>query len=443
MGLVSNNLVSNILTTLSARIVVLALALISSIVLARTLGPEGRGLFALVMLLPEIAGSLALLGFEQAYTVYAGLLPAHRRALIWQSIAIAGAAGSVIAGVGAYYLAVGAPGFPSLLHGPLWLYLVPLSIVPGQLIIQYWQAILRGMDRIFLLNVIEVGTKATALVLILAFVVWLRLGVAGAVWVEFVAALGAVFLMAMVLRYTGAWGRPCFDRSLLKVTTRFAVPAHCGTVASYLNYRIDQLIIAAWLPTEQLGFYVLAVGLAERLWMPTSAVATALLPHLANSRKRDPALAATVARHVILWTGAVCLLVFVLAGVIVDVLYSPAFAPAIAPLRWLLPGIFTLSVGKVLVAEMFAREKVRYTIWTSGAAALVNVIGNVALVPRMGISGAALASTISYTFLSLVGTWYYLSETGLPWTVLLPRRSDLLAYRALWPRTRPLELFEA
>src|SRR5207302_1880765 len=111
------------------------------------------------------------------------------------------------------------------------------------------------------------------------------LGVPGAVWVECVAAISGMVLMAMFLRYAGAWGRPCFDRSLFKLTTRFAVPAHCGTVASYLNYRIDQLIIAAWLPTEQLGFYVLAVGLAERLWMPTGAVATALLPHLANSRK--------------------------------------------------------------------------------------------------------------------------------------------------------------
>src|SRR2546421_6734266 len=78
MSLISKNLISNILSTLSARIVVLALALVSSIVLARTLGPEGRGLFALVMLLPEIAGSFALLGFEQAYAVYAGLFPERR-----------------------------------------------------------------------------------------------------------------------------------------------------------------------------------------------------------------------------------------------------------------------------------------------------------------------------------------------------------------------------
>jgi hypothetical protein len=45
------NLTFNILTTLSARIVTLGLFLISSIILARWPGPEGRGVFALVLLL--------------------------------------------------------------------------------------------------------------------------------------------------------------------------------------------------------------------------------------------------------------------------------------------------------------------------------------------------------------------------------------------------------
>jgi O-antigen/teichoic acid export membrane protein len=266
------------------------------------------------------------------------------------------------------------------------------------------------------------------------FVGLLRLGVAGAVWTNFVLAVGMVALMVGLLGYVGAWGRPSFDRSLWRRTGRFAIPAHCGNVLSYLNYRIDQFIIAVLLPPEQLGFYVIAVGLAERLWIPTGAVATALLPHLTNSREHDPALSAVIARHVMLWTGAACLLVFALADVVVRVLYSSAFAPTVAPLRWLLPGIFTLAAGKLLVAEMLAREKIRFTVWVGATATLVNVAGNLVLVPRMGISGSALASSISYSLVSLIVTWYYVRETGVPWTTLVPRRSDLLAYIALWRR---------
>jgi hypothetical protein len=48
------NLTRNILTTLGTRLATMALALISSIILARILGPEGRGLFALILILPEL-----------------------------------------------------------------------------------------------------------------------------------------------------------------------------------------------------------------------------------------------------------------------------------------------------------------------------------------------------------------------------------------------------
>ena len=82
---------------------------------------------------------------------------------------------------------------------------------------------------------------------------------------------------------------------------------------------------------------------------------------------------------------------------LVTILFSSSFSGAVAPLRWLLPGIFTLSIGRVLVAELLARETPQYIVWASATAVVANVIGNLVLVPRMGISGASLASSVSYS----------------------------------------------
>jgi O-antigen/teichoic acid export membrane protein len=294
-----------------------------------------------------------------------------------------------------------------------------------------------------MISVVDVASKVTALILVVAFVVGFRLDVAGAIWADTIIHVGTAIAMIVLLKRVGVWGRPSIDWPLARATTRFALPAHAGTIASYLNYRVDQLIIAAWLPPEQLAFYVIAAGLAERIWVPTGAVATALLPHLTNMGKRDPALSAMIARHVMLWTGAACVCVLVFADLIVELLFSNAYAGAVAPLRWLLPGIVTLSVGKILVAEMFAREKVRYTVWASGIAAFVNVAGNLVLVPRMGITGSAIASSFSYSLLAFIGTWYFLRETRLPWSVLLPRASDFTIYATFWTRGRRVPASEA
>ncbi len=425
------SLARNIAITFTARLAVMALALVSSVVLARMLGPEGRGLFALVLLLPEWARSFGLLGFEQANAVYAGLEADRRRALVWQSVALAGAVGSVVGLGAACFFVFGGPGTKALIHGPLWLYVLPLCTLPGRLVVEYWSAILRGMNHIVLLNVVDVGTKLFSLALVVVFVVGLQLQVIGAVWADTIVSLAGVLLLAALLKSVGVWGRPIFDRSLWRRTARFAIPAHCGSIAAYLNYRIDELFVAAMLPPEQLGLYVIAVALVERLWILPGAIGNALLPHLANSPKRDAALSAVISRHVILLTGAACLLLFCLADVIVRAMYSSAFAEAAGPLRWLLPGVFSLSVGKVLVAELLAQEKPRYTVWASSIAAIVNVIGNLLLVPRMGISGAALTSSISYSLLSFMLIRYYLRETRMSWTVLLPCPNDIVTYAAL------------
>jgi O-antigen/teichoic acid export membrane protein len=176
------------------------------------------------------------------------------------------------------------------------------------------------------------------------------------------------------------------------------------------------------------------VLIVERLWTLPGAVATVLLPHLTSSPQRDPALTGLIARHTAIWTGAAACVIFVLADPLIRLVYSPAFADVVAPLRWLLPGVVVLAVGKVVVAELLARKKAKETSYASGIAAFVNIAGNVALVPHMGISGAALASTISYSLLSAILIRYYLRETGVPWTILIPRRDDLAVYGRLWRR---------
>jgi O-antigen/teichoic acid export membrane protein len=139
-----------------------------------------------------------------------------------------------------------------------------------------------------------------------------------------------------------------------------------------------------------------------------------------------------------LWTGVGCLLVFLLADSVVRLLYSAEFAAVTAPLRWLLPGIFTFALGKVLLAEILAREKVYSMVWISAIGTAVNVAGNFMLIPRLGIAGAALASSISYSLISAIVVWYYLRETGVSWTMLLLRWSDLRPYVARWRRYTPV-----
>jgi len=429
-------LATNIISTLSTQVLFSVLALISSVIVARTLGPEDRGLLALVVLLPEVATIIGFLGLEEANAVYAGLEPDRRRALVWQSAAIGGAVGTIIATAGVLFLVLNPSWRPPSEHVPLWVFLLPILAIPAVLVTRYWQAIIRGMNRIIMLNAVVMGTKVVGFILILVFAGVLRVGIRGVVWINFLLDISSLALMGFVLKQVKIWGHPRFDRPLFKRTFRLAIPAHASNLAGYLNARMDAVIIAAFLPPVDLGFYVIALGLVDRMWILPGAVSSALLPHLTNSRSRDPALSAVLARHVMTWAALACIAVFVSGDLLIRILYSSAFAPTVAPLRWLLPGVVPLSGAKVLLAELLALQKPRYNLWASSAAAVFSILANLLLVPRMGITGAALSSSLTCTLLSAVLARYYLKQTNVPWTALLPRRSDLQTYCRLYRSVR-------
>ena len=426
--------IRNMVTTVSARVTVLGLSLISSILLARLLGPDGRGLLALVLILPGLAESFGALGLHEANTVFAGLERSKVPHLLWHSVGIATAVGTVLAIAATTYILLGAPGFESLIRGPLWLYILPLCAIPVVLLKMYWLSVLRGINRIGTFNLIVVSQKLVSVALIVALIGGMRLGVGGAVWSNVLVEAGAVAAIAIVFTWLGELTRPAVDLSLLGQTRTFAVPAYAANLTQYLNYRLDQIVIAFFLDPAQLAFYVIAVGLVERIWIINEAVGIVLLPRLTAADRPKPVLTAEVARHVFVWTGLACVILFVLAGVVVRLLYSSAFAAAVSPLRWLLPGVLTLSVGKVLVAELLVRKKPHLSLITSIVSTSLNLAANVVLVPRFGIAGAAVASTISYSVASLLLVRYYLRETEVPWTALIPRWADGRQYLLLLRR---------
>jgi len=71
-----------------------------------------------------------------------------------------------------------------------------------------------------------------------------------------------------------------------------------------------------------------------------------------------------------------------------------------------------------------AREKAKYNMWIGYALLLSNIVLNFAMIPFLGICGAALASSVTY--IGTCGLWiaFYVRESGVSIVELLPRRKD-------------------
>ena len=208
---------------------------------------------------------------------------------------------------------------------------------------------------------------------------------------------------------------------------RYGLPLYPGSLTQFFSARIDAYLIA-WLitdPSAPLGYYSMAVGLAELVFYFPNAVSTLFFPHVAESpRDEADSQVAFVSRVAFLVTAAVAL-ALVPASVLMINILLPAFVPSLPPLLILLPGVVALSTTKVVYGYVTGIGRTAISSYINIFAFVLNVVVNLILIPRFGIAGAAAASLVSYTasavLFTIVAARYARIRVMDFW---LPRSSD-------------------
>src|SRR4029077_14423459 len=94
------------------------------------------------------------------------------------------------------------------------------------------------------------------------------------------------------------------------------------------------------------------------------------------------------------------------------IFYGDRYAPAIRPMLLMLPGIIMISLYQILTRNFTSRNRQQVNIVAAGIALGVNVALNLILIPRYGISGAAVSTAVSYTLAALLLLFIFVRESG-------------------------------
>jgi Na+-driven multidrug efflux pump len=102
---------------------------------------------------------------------------------------------------------------------------------------------------------------------------------------------------------------------------------------------------------------------------------------------------------------------------------------------WILPGTIALSLGKVISADLAARGKPEFSSIFAFISLAVTVVLDFLLIPRMGIQGAALASSAAYLADSALLAITLKRILKVTWKALLiPTSAEFIAYQNAWRR---------
>jgi O-antigen/teichoic acid export membrane protein len=415
------------------RLAQLACTLAVSFVLARLLGPAGRGVYTLLVLVPTTLFALGQLGLASATVFYAGrggrLADLERHALL-----LGLGVSAVVAAVALLVLPALEP--TALRLAPPDLLRLALIAVPLRLVATLAGSVLYGRQMFRAYNLILAVQSVLSVVLVVLLVGLLGGGVDGAVAAYLLfLAFGTVAIVLYLdgvrreeERAAAANGRraeagvPVSARQIAWYGLRL-YPASVGT---FFGYRADVFLLG-WLlaSASDIGVYAVAVSFAELVFNVPDAVSTVLFPRIATtSRAEADQLAPAMARVTILVTLAAAVGLIPAAWITLSLLL-PAFLGGLPALIVILPGIVALSVAKVLTSYLSGIERLAPVTTAAVGSLVLNVAANLVLIPGFGIVGAAAASLVSYTAYAVLMVGFASRASGAPWWLfVIPRPED-------------------
>ncbi|MFL5735264.1 MAG: oligosaccharide flippase family protein [Chloroflexia bacterium] len=410
---------------------VLGLGVVLSIVLTRSLGPEQRGIYVLLVATNVLLTHLIDLSMEVACSTF--LARGRYRLAEINTVAtiaavVLGLAGVVIVSVAFLFLR------DSVFRNIPYEYLLAaLLLTPLTIYQTYWNAMMTGLNRVIMMNKVNLALNISNTVLLIVAVAVLRLGIPG-----FLAAWGLNTLIGAVVGFVMAARieRPGWPpkRAALRDLLHYGLRLHGLGIAHQLFLRFDMFAVNALAGTTQVGFYSLSTSLAEKLWMPLNVVKSSSTAKIAQLLPDESALlTAKVTRSTLMLLFAMAIPFAAVSPWLIPFLYGPEFSASVLPLLILFVGTVgfavMLIVDTYILGQMERPGLLSIIAWLELA---VSIPLYVVLIYSFGIVGAALASALTY-LLAMASTLYvFRRNTGLsPLRVLVPRREDFQDYKRL------------
>ena len=200
-------------------------------------------------------------------------------------------------------------------------------------------------------------------------------------------------------------GRVSSTFSLIK----FSLPLFASTALSYLVYQIDTLMLGYYMTADMVGIYngafIFSVFLASFLhaigviYMPVASTFVARGQHAELQ-----VVYRSATKWLFLATLPLFLILFMFPRTVLDMILGGRYSEAAVALQLLCVGEFVSTLVGPTAMTLVAYGRANLLMLKSAIALAADVILNILLIPRFGITGAALASCIALALANIVET---------------------------------------
>ena len=429
--------VAGAMTIFGAQVAGYAMGIVASVIIARALGPEGRGLYYIPVAAAVACVGLGHLSIEVSNTYFfaQGRYSLQRLARNTSTVLLVMGPIVVLAMV-AFFAATR----NSVFHGVstanylLVVFTVPFTLqttwigsifLLGRRVAQWQLALLAGAAL----------QAAGAVILFAAHDLDVH-----TVLVLYAASVMLPWALLVFWARSFAPPRPTLDMPMAREVVGFGLRLHVGFIFWFLLLRVDIFLVAAILGTKAVGLYSLAVLFGELVWLLTNPLVAAALPFQSSMTVQE---ASPLTFKVVRFNVAVALVLaaaFAAAlPLVIPLLYGKSFSPAYPAILALLPGIVAMAGARPLFNWLIRHGRPGVLGAISVGAFLVNLALNLLLLRPLGIVAAGVASSVAYIGLTAAFLIWGTRLAGLSArAALIPQRGDIETLQRLVTRFRTI-----
>ena len=402
--------IENVTWEFGGRIVHIVTSGLLLIVLTRVLGPDRYGLLALAIAVFTFARLLSESGLHWSAARYIAEFKADHpdraaTVVLESGLLVVGASTLVSLSL----LLLSAP-LASLIGEPR---LSPLLVAGSGVVFcysihRYNRHILQGYEDLRGSATVHSIEGVLTLAFVVGFVLYRPTALAAVVGYVLAYACGAAVGLVAVYR-TGAIGSATFaDRSAIRwQLLRYNVPLTATRLSNVVDRQVGVLLVGYFLTAASAGFYALGKQIADFVRVPAASLGFAFAPTYGAQKTSGELDTATELFEESLRT---TLILYVPAGAGLIIIAEPAiltvfgleYAGAVVVVQILAVFVFFHTLVNISAPGLDYLGRARIRAIANAGTSAVNVVLTVALIPAIGVAGAAVAASVTTACYALV-----------------------------------------
>jgi len=405
----------HLVSTGGTHVLVFIFSLGMSILNARLLGPEGVGVFALLVLLKTLSVRITDLGFGRAFRYYSsnGEIDYYTLKKIVFNVGVV--IGIVVVFIG-LLLKIAPIGVWNDIDWKVYIVFMPTPFL--FVLVMYLRHLLHGQLQIPFINISEILERLLYILLFILFVWYLEMGLVG---VSLALSVSTLFLLLQLLRYAQKFNPPSKKSefslktgALIKKLWGYGQWSYYSGFVEYIFMNFPILFLKSTAGSfAQVGFFSKAQGLANYPRIIAVPISGLLFSYNAGSDKNKANIRTEVVCRFSFW--AVTILFVTLAFFIkpiIILLYGEAFLPAARVFFFLYPSIVFYIQSLYLSSDIAARGLNKETFTIRLRSLPFILVAAYFLITHYEIIGAAIAISLSFTTLWVQYALKYFSLSG-------------------------------